>query len=95
MNEEFRGPTKSWFENYLANRKTRTTEVGVSGEEALVDLGVPIGSVFGPVGYIMYVNSVANVVNRCSMYMYADYMCLLSASKDVCEAQRNIQHDFK
>lgn len=90
-----RGPTNCWFRNYLTNRKIRTVINGVAGEEAVVDLGVPTGSVFGPVGYIMHVNSVSSVVKNCRVYMYADDMCLLCASKDIIEVQKCIQEDFE
>lgn len=89
------GPANKWFLNYLTNRKICTVVNGVAGEEALVDMGVPTGSVFGPVGYIMHVNSVVNVVSRCQVYMYADDMCLLYASKEMTEAHDNIQSDFE
>ncbi|XP_063545720.1 uncharacterized protein LOC134753711 [Cydia strobilella] len=78
-----RGPTNQWFREYLNNRTLRTAINGESGSDAHVTLGVPTGSVYGPVGYIMHVNSVSNVVQNCTVYMYADDMCLLFAGKDV------------
>lgn len=66
----------------------------MAGEEANVNLGVPTGSVFGPIGYIMHVNSVSNVVKNCRMFMYADDMCLAFASKNITEVQQGIQEDF-
>ncbi|KAF9803263.1 hypothetical protein SFRURICE_007109 [Spodoptera frugiperda] len=56
-----RGPTNMWFRTYLNERTIQTSLAGITGREAGVALGVPTGSVFGPVGYIMHVNSVANV----------------------------------
>lgn len=72
---------------YLSNRKIRTIIASAPSEEMDVDLCVPTGSVFGPVGYIMHVNSVFNVVNKCRMFMYADDMCLAYASKHILEVQ--------
>ncbi|PZC86310.1 hypothetical protein B5X24_HaOG211471 [Helicoverpa armigera] len=90
-----RGPTNAWFKNYLTNRKISTVVSSVVGKEANVDLGVPTGSVYGPVGYIIHVNSVSNVVQKCKVFMYADDMCLVYASKDISEVQRCIQDDFE
>ncbi|XP_063622430.1 uncharacterized protein LOC134794549 [Cydia splendana] len=56
-----RGPTNKWFKQFLTNRRIRTSVAGVTGEAAVVELGVPTGSVYGPVGYAMHVNSVSNV----------------------------------
>ncbi|CAK1599095.1 unnamed protein product [Parnassius mnemosyne] len=90
-----RGPTNNWFKNYLTNRKISTIISQVVGKEADVDSGVPTGSVYGPVGYIMYVNTVSNVVHNCKVFMYADDMCLVYASKDITEVQKCIQGDFE
>ncbi|KAJ8707310.1 hypothetical protein PYW08_010562 [Mythimna loreyi] len=43
----------------------------------------------------MHVNSVSNVVHKCKVFMYADDMCLVYASKDIAEAQKCIQSDFE
>ncbi|KAI8430696.1 hypothetical protein MSG28_000885 [Choristoneura fumiferana] len=75
--------------------KITTKIAGVMGVEAPVELGVPTGSVYGPVGYVMHVNSVSNIVKKCRMFMYADDMCLLYASKDISEAQNSVQEDFE
>ncbi|KAI5633922.1 reverse transcriptase (RNA-dependent DNA polymerase) domain-containing protein [Phthorimaea operculella] len=55
---------------------------------------VTSGSVYGPVGYTMLVNSVVNVVHKCKVFMYADDMCLLYASHNILEARSEIQNDF-
>ncbi|XP_048482765.1 uncharacterized protein LOC125489779 [Plutella xylostella] len=89
------GPTNQWFRSYLTNRTLRTVIAGTAGEEAPVSLGVPTGSVYGPVGYIMHVNSVSNVVQNCKVYMYADDMCLLYAGKNMADMVRNVQGDFE
>ncbi|CAK1581092.1 unnamed protein product [Parnassius mnemosyne] len=54
-----RGPTNRWFS-------------GVAGNEVVVQLGVPTSSIYGPIGYVMHVNSVINVVKKCRVYMYAE-----------------------
>ncbi|KAI5632971.1 reverse transcriptase (RNA-dependent DNA polymerase) domain-containing protein [Phthorimaea operculella] len=47
------------------------------GEEVCIKTGVPTGSVYGPVGYIMHVNSLIHVIKYCTVFMYADDMCIL------------------
>ncbi|KAG7300160.1 hypothetical protein JYU34_015709 [Plutella xylostella] len=88
------GPTNQWFRNYLTDRTLRTAVGGAVGSEVRVDLGVPTGSVYGPVGYIMHVNSVPNVVKKCNVFMYADDMCLLLSGRDLDTIQNNMQTDF-
>lgn len=90
-----RGPVNQWFRSYLSNRTISTVIDGTRGSEAEVELGVPTGSVYGPVGYIMHVNSVSNVVENCKTYMYADDTCLLYSSKNLQTVIDKIQSDFE
>lgn len=60
-----RGFINMWFCIYLNERIIQISLVGIMGWEVGVVLGVLIGFVFGLVGYIMYVNSVVNVVKKC------------------------------
>ncbi|XP_063388313.1 myrosinase 1-like [Cydia fagiglandana] len=90
-----RGPTNQWFREYLKNRTLRTIINGTAGDEARVSLGVPTGSVYGPVGYIMHVNSVSNVIKNCKVVMYADDMCLLFAGRCVTDMVDKVQEDFE
>lgn len=88
------GPLKQWLRAYFTNRQLRTVIDGVTGEPAHMCCGVPTGSVFGPVGYIMHVNSMCNVVQNCRIYMYADDTCLLYADKNLSVIESKIQEDF-
>ncbi|KAF9787706.1 hypothetical protein SFRURICE_003191 [Spodoptera frugiperda] len=78
----------------IIERALRTVVDGVVGEASDVTCGVPTGSVFGPVGYIMHVNSMCNVVQKCRIYMYADDTCLVYADRDLDVIERNIQDDL-
>lgn len=89
-----RGPTNQWFRSYLTNRTLKTSISGVCGEEADVNHGVPTGSVYGPVGYTIHVNSVPNVVQYCKVVMYADDTCLLISGKDINAMVQQVQADF-
>jgi hypothetical protein len=89
-----RGPTSQWFRSYLTSRTLRTKVNDCTGEEAPIKYGVPTGSVYGPVGYIMHVNSISNVVEHCSTYMYADDTCLVYADQDVTLIEARLQSDF-
>lgn len=79
--------------NYLFDRTIRTVDGTVSGQ-CDVTLGVPTGSVYGSMGYIMLVNSVVNVIRHCKVYIYADDMCLLYSAEDLSDACINVQNYF-
>ncbi|KAI5631398.1 reverse transcriptase (RNA-dependent DNA polymerase) domain-containing protein [Phthorimaea operculella] len=88
------GPLSNWLRAYLTDRYLQTVVDKVTGDPARVSCGVPTGSVYGPVGYIMHVNSMCNVVKNCCIYMYADDTCLLYADKDLNVIERKLQQDF-
>jgi hypothetical protein len=89
-----RGSALEWIRSYLSNRTLTTVIDGRSGDEAKVIYGVPTGSIYGPVGYIMHVNSMSNVVQNCSTYMYADDTCIVYADRDIKNLEQCVQTDF-
>ena len=78
-----RGVVNDWFRSYLSNR-TQTTQVGdkVSDKE-LTTIGVPQGSVLGPLLFLIYVNDIYNSSNKLQFYLFADDTNLMYADKDL------------
>lgn len=88
------GPVAEWLRQYLTERNIITVINNVRGEKAKIKYGVPTGSVYGPVGYIMHVNSICNVLNHCNAFMYADDTCIVYANKDQNTIENKIQKDI-
>lgn len=89
-----RGPVNIWFRKYLERRNIIVRVSGVDSTLGKIRYGVPTGSVFGPVGFIMHVNSMANVVNNSRIYMYADDTCLVYSGHNSEEIQLKVQQDL-
>ncbi|CAG9137648.1 unnamed protein product [Plutella xylostella] len=89
-----RGGVNSWLREYLTGRQMSTAVGATKSVFADIRTGVPTGSVFGPIGYIMHVNNVANVIHNCDVYMYADDMCIIYAHKDQDIIEKHIQSDL-
>ena len=77
------GIVNDWFRSYLSNR-IQTMQVGdkVSDKE-LTTIGVPQGSVLGPLLFLIYVNDIYNSSNKLQFYLFADDTNLMYADKDL------------
>ena len=52
------GVVYQWFKKYLSDRKQFISVAGVSSEIGSISMGVPQGSVFGPLLFLLYVNDI-------------------------------------
>ena len=59
----------AWFKDYLHDRTQVLDFQGVSSDPEPISIGVLQGSILGPSLFILHVNDLPNVVNRCSILM--------------------------
>ena len=68
---------------------------GVSSDSEPISIGVMQGSILGPLLFILHVNDLPNVVNCCSMLMYADDTILFYAASKVNALQERLNKELK
>ena len=70
-----------WFMDYSRNRTQVVDYQGVLSNPEEVSIGVPQGSILGPLLFILHVNDLSQVVTKCSILMYADDTVLFFSAK--------------
>ena len=67
---------------------------GEVSETRPIDLGVPQGSILGPLLFNVYINSLLAVVTKSELILYADDAVLIVAASTPQELNDALRHDF-
>ena len=82
-----------WFKSYLADRRQCVCTNGKMSETRTIDLGVPQGSILGPLLFNVYINRLSTAVTKSELIFYADDAVLVvaaSTSRELTDALRQI-----
>ena len=71
-----RGPIHSWFTDYLTNRTQQTVFEGELSTLNNNHLGVPQGSILGPILFLIYINDISDIFTHSKTILFADDMTL-------------------
>ena len=87
----FTDSTVNWFRSYLTDRMQQVKVGSVISNELSVKMGVPQGSVLGPLLFLLYVNDFPSAFKDSTCIMYADDTTLICCKETVCEAAFQLQ----
>ncbi|PFX12690.1 putative RNA-directed DNA polymerase from transposon BS [Stylophora pistillata] len=89
-----RGQALAWFDNYLSGRSQSVSVNGTYADTSDLSLGVPQGSVLGPLLFIVFINDLPSTIHRCKIILYADDTALFFAGRNIQTIQSTLQEDL-
>ena len=90
-----RGTENKWFKTYLTNRKQHVTVSDQTSDNALIEFGIPQGSVLGPLLFLIYINDLNQAIKFRREHHFADDTNLLLVDNSLNKINKHINHDLK
>ena len=89
-----KGNELAWFENYLSDRVQITKVDGALSKPRPLTVGVPQGSILGPLLFIIYINDLPLYINECKVFLYADDTAIMFSAKSYAEIEQALNQDL-
>jgi hypothetical protein len=88
-----RGTLYNLLKSYITNRTQVTKVDGTVSSQSIIDIGVPQGSVLGPILFLVYINDLCNIkCNGMDVISYADDTVLIFHSNNWHETFKLAKH---
>ena len=89
-----RGIANDWFRSYLSERKQYVSIAGHDSEVKTIDVGVPQGSVLGPLLFLLYINDLHNAIKYSTTRPFSDDTNLLIKGKNLKQMKKRLNYDL-
>ena len=89
-----RGNELAWFQDYLLNRQQLVSINGFSSLLKILSIGVPQGSILGPLLFLIYINDLP-LCSQLFALLFADDTTLLLADENLNNLIANVNREFK
>lgn len=89
-----RGIALSWFKSYLSNRKQSVKYFNITSSALPVTIGVPQGSILGPLLFILYINDMPNVLKSLWPIVFADDTTIFASATRIEEAIESFDNEL-
>ena len=85
----------SWFSSYLSNRKQFVTIKVFNSGTGSFRYGVQLGSVLGPLLFLIYINDLHNAISFSQQFHFVDDTCLLNVQRKISKVNKSLNKDVK
>ena len=89
-----RGVMLSWLKSYLSNRKQYVSVKNSRSSMWNITLGVPQGSVLGPVPFLLYVNDMHRSSNQMRIVYFADDTTVFASDSDINNVHASVNREL-
>ena len=80
-----------WFQSYLTDRMQRVTYNGQVSEQKEVSIGVPQGTVLGPLLFLLFLNDLSHVISNACINIYADDVVIYVSNTSFIDMREHMQ----
>ena len=89
-----RGCAHNWLTIYLSNRKQFVTYNGTQSEKQTIKCGVPQGSIWGPLLFLVYINDLPHICHNTFPVLFPDDTNLFISGKNINHLEQTINTEL-
>ena len=89
-----RGIPLKWLKNYLSFRNFKVKIESSKSAERNITHGVPQGSKLGPILFIIYINDLLNILDKSTVFAYADDISIIIDHVNLDSARDKMQNEI-